>query len=363
MSLVYYDGWLKNKRATPLVGPGAAAVEEFEHRGWLETLTPGRRLALLIATGIGLHNFGEGLAIGQSAAAGELEPRARPDHRLRPAQHDRGLRHRRPDVRRGRTAELGLPRADGPDRRRPDVPRHADRPGLGQPGARGRVLRGRRRLDPLRRACSSFEVCRRFAMPTLVGWMLLLGLLLGFGTDWVLVAAGAEPLTAYRRALRGRLLPRGRGLLRPPRRRWTGRRSASRSAATSRSCSSARARGGRSCAPPYPGDRLQLPIGARRVRRRRRRQLDRARARRRRRQALPGQAPHQDRPTRRSRRRCRRDAVRLRRRRRAHRSGRCRSASCRPTRSTRASRPSTGSSSCGTSSATAIVLAVLAVAR
>src|SRR3954454_16754976 len=25
MSLVYYDGWLKNKRATPLVGPGAAA--------------------------------------------------------------------------------------------------------------------------------------------------------------------------------------------------------------------------------------------------------------------------------------------------------------------------------------------------
>ena len=36
-----------------------------------------------------------------------------------------------------------------------------------------------------------FEVCRRFAMPTLVAWSLLLGLLLGFGTDWVLVAAGA----------------------------------------------------------------------------------------------------------------------------------------------------------------------------
>ena len=36
-----------------------------------------------------------------------------------------------------------------------------------------------------------FEVCRRFAMPTLVAWMLLLGLLLGFATDWVLVAAGA----------------------------------------------------------------------------------------------------------------------------------------------------------------------------
>jgi ZIP family zinc transporter len=36
-----------------------------------------------------------------------------------------------------------------------------------------------------------FEVCRRFAMPTLVAWSLLLGLLLGFGTDFVLTAAGA----------------------------------------------------------------------------------------------------------------------------------------------------------------------------
>src|SRR4051795_301640 len=72
MSLVYYDGWLKNKRATPLVGPGAAAIDEFRTRSWIESLTPARRLALMIATGIGLHNFAEGLAIGQSAAAGEL---------------------------------------------------------------------------------------------------------------------------------------------------------------------------------------------------------------------------------------------------------------------------------------------------
>ena len=72
MSLVYYDRWMTNKRATPLVGPGAAAVDEFDSASWIERLTPGRRLALLIATGIGLHNFGEGLAIGQSAATGEV---------------------------------------------------------------------------------------------------------------------------------------------------------------------------------------------------------------------------------------------------------------------------------------------------
>jgi ZIP family zinc transporter len=34
--------------------------------------SPARRLAVAIAVGIGLHNFSEGLAIGQSAAAGEV---------------------------------------------------------------------------------------------------------------------------------------------------------------------------------------------------------------------------------------------------------------------------------------------------
>src|SRR5262245_45644878 len=75
VSLVYYEQWLtrrRNRRATPLVGPGAAASDEFESRSWLETLTPGKQLALMIAVGIGVHNFGEGLAIGQSAAAGDV---------------------------------------------------------------------------------------------------------------------------------------------------------------------------------------------------------------------------------------------------------------------------------------------------
>ena len=73
MSLVYYDRWVDRRiRPSKLIGPGAAALAEYEERPWLATLSPGRRLALLIATAIGLHNFGEGLAIGQSAAAGEI---------------------------------------------------------------------------------------------------------------------------------------------------------------------------------------------------------------------------------------------------------------------------------------------------
>jgi ZIP family zinc transporter len=73
MGLVYYAEWMRRKssrRATPLVGPGAAAVDEFEGRSFIERLTPGKQLALMIAVGIGVHNFGEGLAIGQAAASG-----------------------------------------------------------------------------------------------------------------------------------------------------------------------------------------------------------------------------------------------------------------------------------------------------
>jgi ZIP family zinc transporter len=75
MSLVYYDAWMKkraNRRATNLVGPGAAAIDEFVDRKWLDLTTPAVRLAFLISIGIGVHNFGEGLAIGQAAASNEI---------------------------------------------------------------------------------------------------------------------------------------------------------------------------------------------------------------------------------------------------------------------------------------------------
>jgi ZIP family zinc transporter len=190
MSLVYYDSWLKRRRATPLVGPGAAAVDEFTHRSWFESLTPGRRLALLIATGIGLHNFGEGLAIGQSAAAGELSLAL-------VLIIGFGLHNA--------TEGFGIV---GPMSGEPEMPSWGFLALMGLIGGGPTFLGtliGQVWVSPaletfffavaggsiLYVVIQLFDVCKRYGMPTLVSWMLLLGLVLGFGTDWVLVAAGA----------------------------------------------------------------------------------------------------------------------------------------------------------------------------
>jgi ZIP family zinc transporter len=187
-SLVYYDRWMRTRRVTPFVGPGAAAVDEFASRSWLDRLTPGRRLALLIATGIGLHNFGEGLAIGQAGAAGEISLALVLIIGFALHNATEGF------------AIIGPMAAD------------ADRPswrflallGLigGGPTFIGTVIGQAWVGDALAVtffavAAGSilyvvqqlFEVNRRFNMPVLVTWMLLLGLFLGFATDWVLEAA------------------------------------------------------------------------------------------------------------------------------------------------------------------------------
>jgi ZIP family zinc transporter len=66
MSLVYYDTWMKARQRKAMLGPGAASVAEF--RTHKPGLSAAQWLSVFIATGIGLHNFSEGLAIGQSAA-------------------------------------------------------------------------------------------------------------------------------------------------------------------------------------------------------------------------------------------------------------------------------------------------------
>jgi ZIP family zinc transporter len=74
-TLVAYEMWMSRSRTSPapMGRPGPGALSQAEAMSWrVSAWSPARRLALMIATGIGLHNFAEGLAIGQSAASGEL---------------------------------------------------------------------------------------------------------------------------------------------------------------------------------------------------------------------------------------------------------------------------------------------------
>jgi zinc transporter, ZIP family len=85
LGLVYFDRWVARRaaaaRSVPAAEPVAvpagggaadrarAPMPAREPAGWHG---PAGQLALMIATGIGLHNFAEGLAIGNSAASGEI---------------------------------------------------------------------------------------------------------------------------------------------------------------------------------------------------------------------------------------------------------------------------------------------------
>ena len=156
MSLVYYDLWMKRRRRRAFLGPGAASTAEFEqeheHEHHFTGMSPARWLAVFIATGIGLHNFSEGLAIGQASAADEVSLAIVLIIGFGLHNATEGLGHLRAAHGRPRAAELGLPRAARPDRRRPDLHRHGR---SGRPGSNESVmillLRAGRRLDPLRR--------------------------------------------------------------------------------------------------------------------------------------------------------------------------------------------------------------------
>jgi ZIP family zinc transporter len=192
MSLVYYDAWMKkraNRRSTTLVGPGAAAIDEFATRRELDLTNPAVRLAFLIAIGIGVHNFGEGLAIGQSAAANEIALAVTLiiGFGLHNATEGFGIC--------GPLSGAGI------------VPswKLLGLLGLigGAPTFLGTVVGQAWTSDALSVVFFAvaggsilyvvqelFAVNRKYGHPVLVNWLLVAGVLLGFATDFVVTAAG-----------------------------------------------------------------------------------------------------------------------------------------------------------------------------
>jgi ZIP family zinc transporter len=189
MSLVYFDQLVVKRRSrVGFRSLGAAAVAEYDIRQG--GLSPAQSLSLMIATGIGLHNFSEGLAIGQSAASGAI------------------------DLALVLVIGFGLHNATegfgivGPFSGIDERPSWAFLllVGLigGGPTFFGTLL-GQTWVNEavsiafLALAAGSIlyvviellGVCRNLGHKTVVAWGLTLGLMLGFATDFVLVAAGA----------------------------------------------------------------------------------------------------------------------------------------------------------------------------
>jgi len=189
MSLVYFDQVItRRRRRDGFLSLGAAAIAEYEVRPG--ALSPAQSLSLMIAVGIGLHNFSEGLAIGQSAASGAI-------NLALVLVIGFGLHNA--------TEGFGIV---GPFSGTQERPSWAFLllVGLigGGPTFFGTLL-GQAWVSEavsiafLALAAGSIlyvviellGVCRNLGHKTVVAWGLTLGLMLGFATDFVLVAAGA----------------------------------------------------------------------------------------------------------------------------------------------------------------------------
>jgi len=188
MGLIGYERWMHSYRRRSLLGPGAASAHEFETVYPLG-LTPARFLAVLIATGIGLHNFAEGLAIGQSAASGKIQLAIA-------LMVGFGLHNA--------TEGFGIVAPLAGERQRPSW-RFLLLLGLigGGPTFVGTIV-GQAWVNTavsilfLGLAAGSIlyvvmqllTICRSFGHASLVAWGVTVGLVLGFATDFVLVGLG-----------------------------------------------------------------------------------------------------------------------------------------------------------------------------
>ena len=119
LSIPYFFRFTLHRARPASLGPGAMAVAEVG-------LTPDRealRLGMTIAAGIGLHNFSEGLAIGQAANAERDLARGPARGGLRAPQRDRGVRDRRAARGGRRPGDVGVAAARRARRRRADLRR------------------------------------------------------------------------------------------------------------------------------------------------------------------------------------------------------------------------------------------------
>lgn len=194
--LTHFDRWISSRASgrvpEPREGPGAATMSPVGPGTVLSGARSGAadRLALLIATGIGLHNFAEGLAIGNAAASGELSLAVLlvVGFGAHNATEGFGIvaplasAGRRPGW--GRLALLGVI-GGGPTLAGTLIGQSVVSDALGVAFlalAAGSILYV---------VIELLAVARKAALKTITMWGILIGLILGFATDAVITYAGA----------------------------------------------------------------------------------------------------------------------------------------------------------------------------